>query len=323
VIRSCRGGGGPRWTGRLVARLSRGPTAPPRRSGPMDGGASAADAVRSAPPAPVPVGADTNAGTSAGCAGRGRGAGTGVGDLSAVISVGRRAGTRRSARSARDARTVSGGDDGGVGRAEEAIGVRASGGGDEGRVLGARLGGGVAGSSVEAGGPVTFGRGRGVAVGRGTAVGTGTAVGRGRGSAVGRGRSMCRGVSSRPRTSEPTIPPAVAVSVGPVVAGVGIGVVSAEAGSAPRAAASAAAPSATAPRATGGGQCLGGVTRLPPTVASERRRHVDVPGRAVARRPAASHPCADCCPSGTRATPVAGDRRLSRCKDRADRPCER
>src|SRR4051812_47152644 len=75
AIRSYRGGGGPRSTGRLAACMSTAATLSPRRDGEMGGGLSAADVGGSTTPAPAPAGADASASTSAGGPDAGRAGG--------------------------------------------------------------------------------------------------------------------------------------------------------------------------------------------------------------------------------------------------------
>lgn len=242
MIRSCRGGGGPRSTGRLVARLSTLVTVSPGRSGEVGGGASAVDVGGSAPPVPAPVGADARASTTAGGPGAGRAGGLGRCPVALVIVARARFDVRPSnvlwpaSRGVVAGTRVDGAGDGREAtRAPEADGAGVARGDDDG-VRAGRRGGAVEGAADGVGSGTADGSGSGSVDGSGRGRGT-TAVGRGRGTI---------GCASTTSATEPVMAFGEAVtSISGRRDGDGV---SAWAGSAPR-----AAPSATAPSATGGG----------------------------------------------------------------------
>lgn len=293
MIRSCRGGGGPRSTGRLVARLSTLVTVSPGRSGEVGGGASAVDVGGSAPPVPAPVGADARASTTAGGPGAGRAGGLGRCPVALVIVARARFDVRPSnvlwpvSRGVVASTRVDGAGDGreatrAPGDAE-ADGAGVAGGDDDG-VRAGRRGGAVEG--------VVDGVGSGTADGSGS--GSVDGSGRGRGTtAVGRGRGTI-GCASTTSATEPVMAFGEAVtSISGRRDGDGV---SAWAGSAPR-----AAPSATAPSATGGRLCLSRIRRRPSAAGSPAlpgpAHRSGVAGRAVAPRTVLLPPCAVLAPA--------------------------
>ncbi|RAO07411.1 Period circadian protein [Micromonospora noduli] len=317
MIRSCRGGGGPRSTGRLVARLSTAVTVSPGRSGEVGGDAAAVDVGESAPPVPTPVGVDASASTNAGGPGAGRAGGLGRCPVTAVIV----------ARACSDARpsdvppapprdTVAGtrvdgaGDGGEATRAPgeaEADGAGGVCGNDDGVPAG-RLGRAVEGLADGVGTATADGSGSGSVDGRGS----GSADGRGTGretTAVGRGRGTVSCTSTTSATETLMASGEVATSTSGSRDGDGV---SAWAGSAPRAAPSATAPSATAPSATapsatGGRLCLSRIRRrlsaaVSPALPGPAHRS-GAAGRAVAPRTLPFPPCAGSCPGRWPATP--------------------
>lgn len=307
MIRSCRGGGGPRSTGRLVASMSTAVTVSPGRSGEVGGDAAAVDVGESAPPVPTPVGVDASASANADGPGAGRAGGLGRCPVTAVIV----------ARACSDARpsdvppalprdTVAGtrvdgaGDGGEATRAPgeaEADGAGVVCGNDDGVPAG-RLGRAVEGLADGVGTATADGSGSGSVDGRGS----GSADGRGTGretTAVGRGRGTVSCTSTTSATETLMASGDVATSTSGSRDGDGV---SAWAGSAPR-----AAPSATAPSATGGRLCLSRIRRRlsaegSPGLPGPAHRS-GAAGRAVAPRTLPFPPCAGSCPGRSRATP--------------------
>lgn len=315
MIRSCCGGGGPRSTGLLVARMSTAATVSPRDSGEIGGGRSAAEVGASTPLAPNPLGAVASASTNAGGPESGRTGGPGIGAAAAATAVGGRSAERVRLpptpwRSPRDTVTVAaddGEDDGGDGEAGRAAGEAA---GDAPRAVGDGDGRGVRGRSGTAVGGVTDVEGRGSAgsgmddgSGRGTAEGSGRSMpeGSGRGTDDGSGRATARGDSTTRGNNASTMLGDAGACVGSRPVGGGVGSY-AWAWSAPRAAPSAAAPSATAGRL-----CVRRIGRglrdvVSPTPLGPVRR-AGVADRAVAPRLPPFVPCAGSCPRQTRTTP--------------------
>ncbi len=118
------GRGGPRSTGRLVARRSTAPTVSPGRSGGVSCGASPVDVGGSAPPPAPPVGADASASTNAGGPGTGRAGASGRCPVTAVLAARARSDARPSDVPWAPPRvTVAGTDVDGAGEVREAGGA--------------------------------------------------------------------------------------------------------------------------------------------------------------------------------------------------------
>lgn len=314
MIRSCCGGGGPRSTGRLAARLSTAVTVRPGSSGALGGTASAADVGGSAPPVPTPAGADASASTSAGGPDAGRTGGRDGSSMPAAVATRARSGVRPSEVWCPTRNTVAGTGVDGAGADREA--ARASveaefgGGGvacgeDDDDVRAGRVGTTAEGSpdNVGSGSAGRVGSGSAGMVGRGTADGSGRGIadGRGRGSAVGNGRGTDTCTSTRSGTRTVMVPGEELTCTGWRLVGNGSGV-SAWAGLAPR-----VAPSAAAPNAAAGRLCLHRIRRRPSTGAPRARpgaiHRCAAAGRADARRILPFPPCAGSCPGNPRATP--------------------